>query len=426
VIARRQSQLVRLGVLVMCALYLSGPSPVCAEEAATPRLRAAAAFFKRTCVRCHGQDGRGGPERANMPTIPNFTDPTWHQSRSNIQMVISILEGKDRLMPAHAGTVSEELAADLVAYVRAFNPAAKAAPVAATPVKSPSVKAAPVKDTPVKDISTKFTPILATAGEFDVVFGKLEKDLDDLRKQWDRLERAVPVDVSPSVPVGPSPPVPVGPSPPVPVVAAPGPGPDKSPVAAPSIADRRFTPEDAARGRELFMGRMPLSNGGAACIACHVVHGSGALEGGRLGPELTKVYERLGGRTALTAYFGPAGTPTMHPVYKEYPLKPEEVLSLAAYLEETDKTGVAEAAPVPVKYLLLGLGGTVLGLVTLNFLWGTWFRPRRRPALDGRLAAAMPLPNEPRSLSQGQAAAATPAARPDLAPVPEDYVAIGL
>jgi hypothetical protein len=118
----------------------------------------------------------------------------------------------------------------------------------------------------------------------------------------------------------------------------------------------------------------------------------------------------------------------MHPVYKQHPLKSEEVLSLAAYLEETDKMGVEEASPVPWKYLLLGLGGTVLGLVALSFLWGTSFRPRRPPVLDGRLAAAMPSPNEllPLSPGRGTAAAAPPAARKDLTPVPEDYVAPGL
>jgi mono/diheme cytochrome c family protein len=310
-------------------------------------------------------------------------------------------------MPAHAGTVSEEQAADLVAYVRKFNPAAKAAPVQATPVKA-GPGTAPLG---------KAAPVLATSGEFDVVFTKLEKDMDDLRKQWDDLQRAVPVVPSSPVPVGQSPPGP-----------APGPRPDQPWVAVPLISDRPFTPEDAARGRELFLGRRPLANGGAACIACHAVYGSGALEGGRLGPELTKVYERLGGRTALAAYLGAAETPLRHPVYKQHPLKPEEVMSLAAYLEETDKTGVEAASPVPLKYLLLGLGGTVLGLVALNFFWGTSFRPRRPPVLDGRLAAEMPSSNEllPLSPGRGAAAAAPPAARKDLTPVPEDYVAPGL
>lgn len=454
----------RLSLLVVCGLLLSESSRAFAAEPGAPRGSAAKQLFARYCSQCHGQDGHGGPARNTMPVIPDFTDPSWQQSRSNVQLRVSILEGKDRLMPANRGIVSDELAADLVTYVvRPF------APVAQT--------------TSVGTASTE-----AASGDFEPEFNKLVKQFDDLQRQARTLASA-PAAQSAAPSSSPLASVAVR-------TVAPGPaslfaqncagchsigggaltGPDlkdvgrrkdrdwlvryllnpkavlgsgdpharqlltaaqgvvmptafgmtreraetvldfidaesqqpKSQFASLPVSDRPFTPDDATRGRDLFLGRRSLANGGPACIACHAVHGSGATEGGRLGPDLTKTYERLGGRTALTAQLWAPATPTMLPTYQEHPLEPKEALSLAAYLERADKEGVEEASPLPLKFLLWGLGGTVVGLATVSTLWGTRFRPRGLVTLDGRAAPALP------------------ATRPELAPSPQDYVGSGL
>jgi hypothetical protein len=179
-------------------------------------------------------------------------------------------------------------------------------------------------------------------------------------------------------------------------------------AAVATACDRPFTPDDVARGRELFLGHRPLANGGPACVGCHAVSGTGWAGGGRLGPNLTKAYERLGGRPALSASLQALATPTMRPAYQRHGLESEEVLSLTADLEETDRKGVEEASSLPVRFLLLGLGGAVLGLTGVTALWGGRSRARARPPLDGRPAPALP------------------PSRPDLAASPQDYAGLGL
>jgi mono/diheme cytochrome c family protein len=309
-----------------------------------------------------------------MPLIPDFTNPTWQQSRSNVQLRVSILEGKDR-MPANRSMVSDTLAVELVAYVRSFGPAA-----------------------PIE------TPTEAASGAFDVEFEKLAKQFNDLQRQERELATAsVGASASPA-------------------------GAGSAGVAARGAApgpDRILTADDAAWGRELFQGRRRLANGGPACITCHAASG----DGGRLGPDLTKVYERLGGRQALIAHLWASATPTMQPVYQQRALEQDEVLALAAYLEETDKQGVEQAAGPPRNFLLLGLGGAVLGLAAVSAFWRGRFRAGNRPGLNGKAAVDVRSESEfvPLGPAQDTVEEGTvPAARQDVTQLPADYVAPGL
>jgi mono/diheme cytochrome c family protein len=310
-----------------------------------------------------------------MPLIPDFTSPAFQQSHSNVQLRVSILEGKDR-MPANRSMVSDALAGELVGYVRSFGPAA------------------PIETTPTE----------AASGAFDVEFDKLAKQFNDLQRQERELATApAPVSVPPAsaVPAG---------------VAGRGPAP---------AADRLLTGDDAARGRELFLGLRRLANGGPACVTCHAASG----DGGRLGPDLTKVYERAGGRQALIAHLWASATPTMQPVYQRRALEQDEVLALAAYLEETDKQGVEQAAGPPRNFLLLGLGGAVLGLAVVSAFCRGRSPAGSRPGLNGTAAAGLRSESEFLPLGSEEDTAeemAVPAAREGVAQVPADYVAPGL
>jgi mono/diheme cytochrome c family protein len=86
------------------------------------RIRIGASIFRQYCIICHGPDGTGAIMRAAMPPIPDFTNPSFHQQHSDVQLLVSILDGKGTLMPANRGRVTDEQAGDLVAYVRAFGP----------------------------------------------------------------------------------------------------------------------------------------------------------------------------------------------------------------------------------------------------------------------------------------------------------------
>ena len=113
----------------------------------------------------------------------------------------------------------------------------------------------------------------------------------------------------------------------------------RSHFAAVQVSDRPFTPQDVTTGRMLFLGTKPLASGGPPCISCHTVHGLAGLGGGRLGPDLSLVYERLQGRKGLSAWLTAPPSPTMSPVLANRPLQPDEILALAAFFEDAAKKG---------------------------------------------------------------------------------------
>jgi len=276
--------------------------------AVAPAASAALELFKQNCVQCHGLNGRGEPARNTLPVIPNFTDKAWQQDKSDAQLVISILEGKGRLMPAWTGRITDKQGAEIVTHViRSFGPARP------SQVKMPK-------------------------GDFENQFDKLRRQQSDLQQEfWAGF-------VTPAIET-------------------------KSSVGTKLLAS------DADRGRELFTGGKPLANGGPACILCHTVHGSGRA-GGKLGPDLTRVYDRVGGANALVNHLWKSATPTMIAVYQQHALQEEEASSLVAYLQKTAKEGIEEGPGPHLSFLLLGLAGSVVSLGTLDLLRKRVVRPR--------------------------------------------------
>jgi len=152
----------------------------------------------------------------------------------------------------------------------------------------------------------------------------------------------------------------------------------RSQFAGLQVSDRPLTALDVQRGREIFRGERPLSNGGPACNSCHTVKGLNMLGGGRLGPDLTRVFERLQGRKGLGAWLSSPASPTMVPVFKEHAIQPEEILSLIALFEDSAKQGGQDDTTSLLNFFLLGVGGMVLGLISLDTLWKQRFRGVRR------------------------------------------------
>ncbi|MBI2434766.1 MAG: cytochrome c [Candidatus Hydrogenedentes bacterium] len=144
-----------------------------------------------------------------------------------------------------------------------------------------------------------------------------------------------------------------------------------------------FTHADVARGTAIFTGRESLSNGGPACVSCHMLPAVGGLGGGNVGPDLTEVFERLQGRVALSAWLQSPATPTMQSLLRNAPLRPDEIHSLAALFEDSAKTGTpVQPAALRLSFVLLGLGGAVLILVLFDFLWKGRLRAVRRPLVE--------------------------------------------
>jgi len=88
-----------------------------APGAPTPR-----ELFRKRCVKCHDPDGTGNRARERLPEIPDFTNPSWQERRTDSKLVASVLDGKGEEMPPQRGKISEEQARGLVSYVRAFAP----------------------------------------------------------------------------------------------------------------------------------------------------------------------------------------------------------------------------------------------------------------------------------------------------------------
>jgi cytochrome c2 len=158
----------------------------------------------------------------------------------------------------------------------------------------------------------------------------------------------------------------------------------KSQFAGLTISDRPFTAADVAVGKNLFWGIRPLAKGGPACASCHTLGTAVGLGGGRLGPDLTRVYERLGGRKAVGTWLSAPDTPAMQAVFRRHPLQPDEILPLLALVEDAAKNGRPADFKSQLNFFLIGFGGMGLGLVALGFMWRERFRAVRRPLVRGR------------------------------------------
>ncbi len=152
----------------------------------------------------------------------------------------------------------------------------------------------------------------------------------------------------------------------------------RSQFAGMQVSERPFTSQDVANGRAIFLGEKALAGGGPACVSCHTLRGLGGLGGGRLGPDLTRVYERLQGRKPLSAWLAAPVSPTMAPVLKSRPLQSDEILALVALFQDSAQKGGEDESPSMLTFFLLGTGGMVLGLVGLNAAFRNRFRGVRR------------------------------------------------
>ncbi|HET7214644.1 MAG TPA: c-type cytochrome [Terriglobia bacterium] len=148
-----------------------------------------------------------------------------------------------------------------------------------------------------------------------------------------------------------------------------------------------FTPEQAAEGTALFVGNQRLQADGPSCISCHAVKSAGgALDGGQLGPDLTLAYKRLNGRNGLEAWLKNPASATMKPIFTKHPLKPEEIIALTAFFEQSsNESGTENARAYRLRFILIGLAGTALGLVVLGLVWKRRIRGVRRALVEGKL-----------------------------------------
>ena len=156
------------------------------------------------------------------------------------------------------------------------------------------------------------------------------------------------------------------------------------------ISNQPFTDADRAKGRQIFRGRKRLEAGGAACIGCHSMHDLSALGGGRLGPDLTNVYERLKGRQALSAWLVAPATETMQPIFKKHPISRDEIHALVAYFEASAGESPAQPASSRMALLLMGLLGAVAVVFGFDAVWKRRFDGVRQRLVDTPSSSSSP------------------------------------
>ena len=155
------------------------------------------------------------------------------------------------------------------------------------------------------------------------------------------------------------------------------------PAAALEPEPEPFTAEDVERGSEMFLGVRPLEAGGAACLACHDVKGLESMGGGMLGPNLTKVYERFGGRQGLESWLSAPPTPLMSSLYRTQPLSPQEITAFVAFFEDRAAAYAVPQGTWHGAFFLLGMLGTGLLLGLFHLVWRGRRRGVRRKLVQG-------------------------------------------
>lgn len=130
-------------------------------------------------------------------------------------------------------------------------------------------------------------------------------------------------------------------------------------------------------GRSLFTGANTLANGGPSCRACHSIAGIGALGGGKLGPDLTTAWERLGdGMIAMPQ------TGTMQPIFSGKVLTNDEQTNLLAFFRSTDIT--ERSAQVVWQLTGLAIAGVAIVAVLIHLIWRRRISQVRASMVAGR------------------------------------------
>lgn len=113
-----------LRAMVLRSLVSLGAVATLLAGCQTPRQRGAVergqAAFGRICSGCHGFDGKGGTRVGFAVPPRDLTDPAFHASVTDEDILFTLRNGKGQ-MPAFAALLPESEQLELVAYVRSLN-----------------------------------------------------------------------------------------------------------------------------------------------------------------------------------------------------------------------------------------------------------------------------------------------------------------
>jgi mono/diheme cytochrome c family protein len=160
----------------------SSPAAKLPASSSADELRAARKLFSKSCAKCHEEDGQGREKTPSEPAIPDFGDRRWQAKRTDSQLLVTILDGKGASMPAFHGKIPDGQARTLVGFIRALGSMPR------RPAQSQT-----------DDFPKRFDEFVRTAekmprrpgpepaDDFSRRMAELQKELDDLRKQYREL-----------------------------------------------------------------------------------------------------------------------------------------------------------------------------------------------------------------------------------------------
>ena len=137
----------------------------------------------------------------------------------------------------------------------------------------------------------------------------------------------------------------------------------------------------SANGAKLFTGEVSFKNGGPPCISCHSAS-YGALDGGTLGPNLTKVYadETKNGLVSV-AWINAPSIPTMGQVFGEkHSITEAEIGDLRAFLQQQS---MANSAAIVTNekgatVTIVGILGFIGILIIFTIIWSGRYANRAK------------------------------------------------
>ena len=129
----------------------------------------------------------------------------------------------------------------------------------------------------------------------------------------------------------------------------------------------KATKEDIEKGKEIYLGRRALKNGGPACVSCHSVLSYGPFGGGTLAKNLNRTYSDFkdnGISIALTKL----AFPVMNEVFAGKKLTDEEIFYVKSFLYHADREQVPKVN-FQRKFLFLSLISLIIFLLLINLTW---------------------------------------------------------
>ena len=100
--------------------FASEEPPARPEPASSSNSPSPTQIYRSACLQCHDRDGQGAVVRDAFPTIPDFTYPTWHASRTDENLSRTILRGKGQAMRPMKKVLGSLDVTQMVSFVRAF------------------------------------------------------------------------------------------------------------------------------------------------------------------------------------------------------------------------------------------------------------------------------------------------------------------